>query len=123
MTKKCKSIGCNSDKEPTHDFCETCNKAQSLKDEIISLTTQLSVEYLAERYPTYYKPVEDITKLDVYAIHKLFDVQDASGCLQHASKKILLAGVRNGGKPAYQDIQEARDTLSRWLDLNRSTSL
>lgn len=123
MNNKCKSIGCNSQREPTHDFCELCNKAQQLKELISTFNSKLSIEHLSECYPTYYKPVEGITKLDVYTVHKLFDIQDPSGCLQHASKKILLAGVRNSGKPAYQDIKEARDTLSRWLDLNQATCL
>jgi hypothetical protein len=52
-------------------------------------------------------------------VHKLFNIQDPSGCIQHASKKLLLSGVRTGGKSAYDDIKEARDTLTRWLELNK----
>jgi hypothetical protein len=69
-------------------------------------------------YPKYYKSVGSLTEIDVYAVHHLFCIQDSSGALQHASKKLLLSGVRTGGKTKYQDIREARDTLNRWLELN-----
>lgn len=72
---------------------------------------------LAKKYPAYHKDVSDVSSLDVYHIHKLFNIQDPSGCIQHASKKLLLSGVRTGGKSVRKDIQEARDTLQRWLDL------
>lgn len=71
----------------------------------------------ADKYPQYFRPIFGITHLDVYGVHKLFNVQDPSGCIQHASKKLLLSGVRTGGKSAYKDIKEARDTLNRWLEL------
>lgn len=70
------------------------------------------------KYPKYYKPVGNLQEIDVYAVHKLFKIQDPSGCIQHASKKLLLSGVRTGGKSAYDDIREARDTLTRWLELH-----
>ena len=76
---------------------------------------------MSAKYPNYYKPVGELTEVDVYAVHKLFDVQDPSGAIHHASKKLLLSGVRTGGKSAYKDIKEARDTLSRWLQLNDDT--
>ena len=76
---------------------------------------------MAQKYPKYYKPVGKLTEVDVYAVHKLFNVQDPSGAIHHASKKLLLSGVRTGGKTPYKDIQEARDTLTRWLQLNDDT--
>ena len=72
---------------------------------------------LAERYPQYYKSVRHLEHVDVYRVHELFGIDDLSGCLQHASKKILLSGVRTGGKPKIKDIMEARDTLTRWLEM------
>jgi hypothetical protein len=77
---------------------------------------------MAEKYPKYYKPVGNLRSIDVYAVHKLFDINDPSGALQHASKKILLSGVRTGGKSMEQDIREARDSLNRWLELNQTTT-
>ncbi len=70
---------------------------------------------MAERYPKYYKDVRHLDYIDVYRIHSLYEIDDPSGCLQHADKKILLSGVRTGGKPKRKDIEEARDTLTRWL--------
>lgn len=72
---------------------------------------------LSQIYPRYYKDTQGLTELDVYAVHTLFGVQDPSGAIHHASKKLLLSGVRTGGKGVYEDIREARDTLNRWLEL------
>lgn len=71
----------------------------------------------ATRYPAYYKDVSSLTVIDVYAVHKLFGIDDPSGAIQHASKKLLLSGVRTGGKSKVDDVREARDTLTRWLEL------
>lgn len=70
---------------------------------------------LAELYPEYYKDVRHLEYIDVYRVHRLFPVHDHE--LHHASKKILLCGVRTGGKPAVKEIREARDTLTRWLEI------
>lgn len=72
---------------------------------------------MAERYPKYYKDVRHLDYIDVYRIHQLYQIDDPSGCLQHADKKILLSGERTGGKPKRKDIEEARDTLTRWLEI------
>lgn len=76
------------------------------------------VSDLAALYPKYYKDVSQYSAVDVYAVHKLFNIQDPSGAIQHASKKLLLSGVRTGGKSIHKDIKEARDTLTRWLELH-----
>jgi len=76
---------------------------------------------MSKKYPQYYKPVGTLIEVDVYAVHKLFEIQDPSGAIQHASKKLLLSGSRNGGKSAFKDIVEARDTLTRWIQLNEPT--
>ena len=72
---------------------------------------------LAQLYPKYYKSVGPLTEIDVYAVHRIFNIQDPSGMLQHASKKLLLSGIRTGGKSFADDVREARDTLNRWLEL------
>ena len=76
---------------------------------------------MAELYPAYHKDIRHLDSIDVYGVHHLFNVQDPSGCIQHASKKLLLSGVRTGGKSKFKDIKEARDTLTRWLELNPET--
>lgn len=73
---------------------------------------------LSKLYPKYYKSVGTMKDIDVYAVHMLFKIDDPSGALQHASKKLLLSGVRTGGKSKFKDIQEARDTLNRWMELH-----
>ena len=124
MASICRSIGCtNYIHSPMEDFCEECRSidirnqslAPSKKDHLNEPTA------MAQKYPKYYKPVGNLTEVDVYAVHKLFNIQDPSGAIQHASKKLLLSGVRTGGKTPYKDIQEARDTLTRWLQLNDDT--
>jgi hypothetical protein len=74
-------------------------------------------ESMSQRYPKYYKKIGKLKELDVYAVHMLFEIDDSSGAIQHASKKLLLSGVRTGGKSQYDDVREARDTLNRWLEL------
>ena len=74
---------------------------------------------LALTYPKYYKALpEGWTVVDTYAVNILFPLDDPSGCLLHARKKLLVPGVRSGGKSMRKDVQEARDTLNRWLELN-----
>lgn len=74
-------------------------------------------ERVSAKYPKYYKDTTKFDEVDVYAVHQLFNIQDPSGAIQHASKKLLLSGVRTGGKSMADDIKEARDTLTRWLEL------
>jgi len=52
--------------------------------------------------------------IDIYRVLQLFEVTDP--CLQHAIKKLLVAGKR-GSKDTYKDVTEAIDTLSRWQDM------
>lgn len=111
----CKSIGCPNPASPHQDFCSECHD-QAFAN--VSVPLHNHKQSLSEKYPNYYKPVGELTEIDVYAVHHLFNIQDASGCIHHASKKLLLSGMRTGGKSAYEDIKEASDTLKRWLQLN-----
>lgn len=63
------------------------------------------------KHPHYFKPVAGLQYIDVYRTLQLFAVTDP--CLQHAIKKLLVAGGR-GAKDISQDVQEAIDTLERW---------
>lgn len=116
----CRSISCTNPTHGNHDFCQECLEEQGIfsSQTVEGKPTEQS---MAEKYPLYYKSVGDLTEIDVYAVHYLFNIQDPSGAIQHASKKLLLSGVRTGGKSAYQDIKEARDALNRWLQLNNDT--
>lgn len=64
----------------------------------------------------YFKDVSKLQTVDVYRVLELFGVTDP--CLQHAAKKILVAGGR-GSKDIKKDIQEAIDTLNRRLEMYR----
>lgn len=118
MFPNCKSIGCECHVLLDSDFCDECTR----KTNTAHTNEAEASKSLSERYPQYYKPVGDLTEIDVYAVHFLFNIQDPSGALQHSSKKLLLSGVRTGGKSQYKDIKEARDTLTRWLQLNEEKS-
>lgn len=102
----CKSIGCpNRIEQSTSnpDFCPSClNKDSS--------------DQLVQRYPNQYKSTGDATEVDVFAVNLMFKVQDNSGCLQHAIHKLLMA---SGGSNTLADVREARDTLTRYLQLNQ----
>ena len=67
------------------------------------------------RYPEYYKDVRHLEYMDTYDVCDVFIVNDPSGATQHAIKKLLLSGTRNGGKSVEQDIREAIDSLERRL--------
>jgi hypothetical protein len=64
----------------------------------------------------YFKPTP-FPHVDVYRVLELFDV--VNPCIQHAIKKLLVAGGRGGGKDITRDIQEAIDTLQRWQEMRR----
>ena len=86
-------------------YCEDCPNHSEQRLDMVKL------------YPKYYKDVSSLSAIDVYAVHELFGINDSSGCIQHASKKLLLCGVRTGGKDVATEIKEARDTLTRKLQL------
>jgi hypothetical protein len=110
---QCKAMGCNNPIHYENDFCPSCLEGFSRQSK--------PEQSMSQKYPKYYKAVGPHKEIDVYAVHQLFDIQDPSGCIQHASKKLLLSGCRTGGKTMYTDIREARDSLNRWLELNAST--
>ena len=64
----------------------------------------------------YFKDVSNFQRVDVYRVLRLFEVTDP--CIQHAVKKLLVAGGR-GSKGVDKDIQEAMDSLARWQEMRR----
>lgn len=62
----------------------------------------------------YIVDISKYNKLDIYRILKLYEVSDP--CLQHAIKKLLCAGKR-GVKNQTQDINEAMQSLQRFLEM------
>jgi hypothetical protein len=67
------------------------------------------------KHAHYFKDVSHLDSIDVYRVLDLFGVTDP--CLQHAAKKILVAGGR-GSKGFIKDIQEAIDTLQRRVEMD-----
>ena len=70
---------------------------------------------IAKRHPHYHKDVTRFNHIDVYRVLELFNVTDP--CMQHAIKKLLVAGGRGAGKDIQRDIQEAIDSLERWKEM------
>lgn len=63
----------------------------------------------------YFKNVKHLEVVDVYRVLHLFNVTDP--CIQHAVKKLLVAGGRGAGKDIAKDIKEAIDSLARWQEM------
>lgn len=112
----CCNFGCGNP-VPLSEEGLTCSEC-ALAMHKLKVQKHPQVSDIAKKYPKYYKSVAHLDEIDVYQVHNLFNIQDPSGAIQHASKKLLLSGVRTGNKTQYKDIQEARDTLNRWLEMN-----
>lgn len=101
--------------------CENCLGFEALNPEMVHKPVLLNKasSTLADLYPQYHKLIPPTwVTLDTYGVNILFPIEDASGILIHARKKLLVPGVRTGGKSMRKDILEARDQLNRWLELN-----
>lgn len=71
----------------------------------------------SEKYPAYWRAIPaHWTHLDTYRINELFPVDDDSGAILHARKKLLLPGVRTGDKGMLKDVQEAASTLQCYIN-------
>lgn len=68
---------------------------------------------IREQYSHYHKPCP-YEYIDVYRVLELWKVSDP--CLQHAIKKLLVAGDR-GVKDIEKDVKEAIVTLNRWQQM------
>lgn len=65
-------------------------------------------------FPHYHKDVSHLDTIDVYRVLQLWDVTDP--CIQHAIKKLLVAGGR-GHKDISKDVHEAIVSLQRWEEM------
>lgn len=86
----------------------------TLADYIKSIENKYPEEVNKPKYPHYFKDVSNVNKIDIYKVLDLWQVTHP--CLQHAAKKILVAGNR-GHKDITKDIQEAIDSLERWKEM------
>jgi hypothetical protein len=78
-------------------------------------TASASEKLICPKHGHYFKDVAHLDSIDVYRVLSLFAVTDP--CLQHAIKKMLVAGGRGAGKSIEKDVQEAIDTLERWKSM------
>ncbi len=67
------------------------------------------------KHSHYFKDVSHLKDIDVYRVIKLFNVSDP--CVQHAVKKLLVAGGRGAGKDIERDLREAVDSINRALQM------
>lgn len=67
------------------------------------------------RHSHYFRSVAGLQEIDVYRVLELFGVTDQA--LGHAIKKLVVPGMRGGGKTGRKDIEEAVDTLRRRLEM------
>lgn len=72
---------------------------------------------MRSKHSHYFKDVTNLTELDVYRVCDLFKVDDPSGALQHAIKKLLLPGQRGAGKDRIKDLKEVIDSVQRRIDM------
>jgi hypothetical protein len=79
------------------------------------INTKIELRTEARKHNHYFKDVSKLQTIDVYRVLSLFNVTDP--CIQHAVKKLLVAGGRGAGKDIKRDIKEAIDTLSRWVEM------
>ena len=70
---------------------------------------------VGSKHPHYHKDVRHLESIDVYRVLTLFNVTDP--CIQHAVKKLLVAGGRGAGKDIGKDVQEAIDSLERFKEM------
>ena len=70
---------------------------------------------VGNKHPHYHKDVSNLQTIDVYRVLALFNVTDP--CIQHAVKKLLVAGGRGAGKDISRDVQEAVDSLERFKEM------
>lgn len=69
----------------------------------------------ARKHSHYHKDVAHLKSIDVYRVLQLFNVTDP--CVQHAVKKLLVAGGRGAGKDIERDLREAVDSINRALQM------
>lgn len=73
-----------------------------------------------KKHSHYHKDVRRLGSIDVYRVLELYSV--INPCLQHAIKKLLVAGGRGAGKDILTDVQEAIDSLERWKEMREEDS-
>jgi len=99
-------------------FVSTANEKywNNGKDKPVAGRMSIKAPEPERKHNHYYKDVSKLNVIDVYGVCWKFKVQDDSGCIQHAVKKLLLSGGR-GSKDRLTDLNEAVDTLNRLIEI------
>lgn len=84
-------------------------------DAVNGVKADVKAQPVVTKHSHYFKDVQHLDTVDVYRILKLFNVTDP--CLQHAIKKLLVAGGRGAGKSIERDLREAGDSINRALQM------
>lgn len=123
----------NSRTEALRVKCEAAHENQLLKEENerLNLECEELFDQLSEentevdvlratpanqpRFPHYFKAIPESTHVDIYWVLKAWEVVDP--CVQHAVKKLMAAG-RRGAKDTKKDLEEARDSITRALEID-----
>lgn len=95
--------------EKYHDLVE---ENEELMKEVTPLI--LSTPSNQPLFPHYFKETPKSSHIDIYWVLKAWDV--TCPCVQHAIKKLMAAGMR-GAKNKEKDLKEARDAITRALEL------
>lgn len=115
----CKAIGCHAPVSWGTDYCPSC-----VQDIEINGTNypQLFPQFCQGEQDLDQSPQERLihktAEMDIFDVHHHFHLHDPSGSLHHASRLILLSGNHITGLEQRRAIAEARDALTRWLELN-----
>lgn len=110
---KCKSIICSSEVRDGLDYLKGYCSVECLKGTgVVSIKKHSGSKYIR----TIYDCVDtgEKSQVDVYAVLKAFDV--TCPATQHALKKLLCAGLGGKGNKE-QDLKEARDSISRAMQM------
>lgn len=97
-----------------------CKPEVTLKDYIKAIEDKYPAENEQKKYNHYFKDVSNLNYIDIYRVLSIWNVADP--CIQHAVKKLLVAGNR-GYKDVEKDIQEAIDSLERWKEMQGEDGL
>ena len=89
---------------------------ESFRARCLSVIDEIAEPEPERKHAAYYKPCP-FNEVDVYRVLLLFNVTDPA--LQHAIKKLLVAGGRGGGKDISRDVQEVSDALERWQEMRK----
>lgn len=98
-------------------ICPDCGKPEK---DCLCLVDDDGVMKGKPKHSHYHKDVSQYDTIDIYVICDLY-VNDNSGCIQHAVKKLLCCGNR-GVKDNVKDLQEAIDTIQRKIEILQGKS-